>query len=209
MADEIRTQNPGRFDAYKINSHGEWISITKGQRHVAQSSTPPPIPNRANVLPNPVGAIPSSQSVSNVPKPNGRSWRQLRRRLVVAAFLVWSLGMICTGARLRGKFEQPGGILRNDLKFATKNLGIRQMTKAEFREKFREIKKASTYTKVSVLYDTFGKPSRTQLVGEYGYWYWSCSDGEMQMVLPKTSQFSVEEGRGENKIVMAESLNDY
>ncbi len=64
-----------------------------------------------------------------------------------------------------------------------------QMTKEEWREKYKQLK--SSYFDKSgnglqvpkaALFKTFGDPVRTQTLNGNHYWYWNCKDGVIQVV---------------------------
>jgi hypothetical protein len=85
------------------------------------------------------------------------------------------------------------------------------MTKVEFHRKADALRigrgTGSVYkqAKEADVINTFGPPVRTQTVGIKTFWYWTCRDGTIQMVL-----HGYDPGRGgTDKIIYVEEINDY
>ena len=75
----------------------------------------------------------------------------------------------------------------------------------------------STYVYVDDASRAFGKPLRTQTIGEKRYWYWQCQDGIVQVVLDVDNSTDAYKGDEEShwefakpgRIIGVKQINDY
>lgn len=119
-----------------------------------------------------------------VTPPTRRKGRRIRNTML---FAIWSVAILFIGGVLGRLVDNPLKQIPGIGGFPSLlSSGSQLMSKAEFRKRLMEIWDRETtgdYISIRSLHETFGKPYRTQSVGNRGYWYWHCKDGAMQLVV--------------------------
>jgi hypothetical protein len=139
--------------------------------------------------------------------PKRRVWPWLAAAAVM--FLVMGMGVslaiVGMGFRipnLAGKGGQKGTNSPDTVPSAS------DLTKEEFREKLTSLRKPDGfkgYYLENDLLSAFGKPTRTQTMGELKYWYWQCRDGTVQVVVDWYGAMPKEK----SKRVYLKEINDF
>jgi len=84
-----------------------------------------------------------------------------------------------------------------------------RMTKQEFRTTLSSMSGVGdNVINEAELFAKFGKPHRTQAFGSDAYWYYTCSDGTIQLVIWQYSNPGVEEQLGKGARVISQ-INDF
>jgi hypothetical protein len=235
-AEELKAKNPNQFDSYKIGKDGKWKPIEHPFERGTppplpiksnEQETPPPISIKEAISPlanfatqtakniandsRVQGAIEKSKAIakSNVEEfRSGRMSQQKKTFLAIGGCLIIPILLVVIGT-LTVTFLQAINPLSssNTSSGASSETSVR-MTKAKFRQQWSK-NVSFRFTKVSEVYELFGKPHKTQFIGDKGFWYWRCSDGDVQMVLEQVGPASVVIGSGDDEAMMSTALNDY
>jgi hypothetical protein len=128
---------------------------------------------------------------NNGSRPHSSKPRSIKRRTIVTALGVSALLIVA---------------LSNQR--ITPRVGGVSLAKGEFRTKIMDLlpRGCPGIARENDIIDAFGKPDRTQTLGNDMYWYWQCSDGTMQVVMSYLQNVELKTGR---KVVYVSAINDY
>jgi hypothetical protein len=135
--------------------------------------------------------------------------------IVIGLVLLCSTCCLCGGcvtmlATLSGPSSSAGS--SSDSGYSSNRGG---MTKEEFRTALRDLGWSGLNDMQGIqgvipedkFFSRFGKPVRTQTLGDHNFWYYKCEDGTVQVV--KSSVFGQGHGNDEAGTIYLHAVNDY